>query len=68
MATDVAALAPLAQRGNKRVLRDLLAGTLAEKPLAAPREEAFPIESFRDGGRVLVEARAAVLGHDLLLV
>jgi enoyl-CoA hydratase/carnithine racemase len=58
MATDVAALAPLAQRGNKRVLRDLLAGTLDEDALAALREEAFRSEDFAEGVRAFVEKRA----------
>jgi enoyl-CoA hydratase/carnithine racemase len=58
MAADVAALAPLAQRGNKRVLRDLLAGTLDEDALAALREEAFRSEDFAEGVRAFVEKRA----------
>jgi len=58
MATDVASLAPLAQRGNKRVLRDLLAGTVDEEALAALREQAFRSEDFAEGVRAFVEKRA----------
>jgi enoyl-CoA hydratase/carnithine racemase len=58
MATDVASLAPLAQRGNKRVLRDLLAGTLDEEALAALREQAFRSEDFAEGVRAFAEKRA----------
>src|SRR5262249_22316431 len=46
MASDVASLAPLAQRGNKRVLRELLGGTLDEGALAALRDAAFRSEDF----------------------
>jgi enoyl-CoA hydratase/carnithine racemase len=58
MATDVAALAPLAQRGNKRVLRDLLAGEIDEQAVAALREEAFRSEDFAEGVRAFVEKRS----------
>jgi enoyl-CoA hydratase/carnithine racemase len=58
MATDVAALAPLAQRGNKRVVRDLLAGSLDEEALAALREAAFRSEDFAEGVRAFAEKRA----------
>jgi enoyl-CoA hydratase/carnithine racemase len=58
MAADVAALAPLAQRGNKRVLRDLLAGVVDEDELAGLREAAFRSEDFAEGVRAFVEKRA----------
>ena len=58
MAADVAALAPLAQRGNKRVLRDLLAGAVDEEALNPLREEAFRSEDFAEGVRAFVEKRA----------
>jgi len=54
----VAALAPLAQRGNKRVLRDLLAGVVDEDELAGLREAAFRSEDFAEGVRAFVEKRA----------
>jgi enoyl-CoA hydratase/carnithine racemase len=58
MATDVAALAPLAQRGNKRVLRELLAGSPDVDSLNALREAAFRSEDFAEGVRAFVEKRA----------
>jgi enoyl-CoA hydratase/carnithine racemase len=58
MASDVAALAPLSQRGNKRVLRELLTGTVDENALASLREEAFRSEDFAEGVRAFVEKRA----------
>src|SRR3954469_9519928 len=58
MAADVAALAPLSQRGNKRVLRELLTGSPDEDALNALREEAFRSEDFAEGVRAFVEKRA----------
>ena len=58
MATDVAALAPLAQRGNKLVLRELLAGTVDEEELSALREQAFRSADFAEGVRAFAEKRA----------
>ncbi len=58
MAVDVAALAPLSQRGNKRVLRELLAGSPDEAALNALREEAFRSEDFAEGVRAFVEKRS----------
>jgi enoyl-CoA hydratase/carnithine racemase len=57
MAADVAALAPLAQRGNKRVLRALLAGSPDEQALAELREAAFRSEDFAEGVRAFAEKR-----------
>jgi enoyl-CoA hydratase/carnithine racemase len=57
MAADVAALAPLAQRGNKRVLRELLAGSPDIEALNALREEAFRSADFAEGVRAFVEKR-----------
>jgi enoyl-CoA hydratase/carnithine racemase len=58
LAVDVASLAPLSQRGNKRVLRELLAGPLDAEALNAVREEAFRSEDFAEGVRAFVEKRA----------
>ena len=58
LAVDVASLAPLSQRGNKRVLRELLAGPLDEAALNALREEAFRSEDFAEGVQAFVEKRA----------
>jgi enoyl-CoA hydratase/carnithine racemase len=61
LAGEVAALAPLSQRGNKRVLRELLAASLDERVLAeleALRAEAFASEDFAEGVRAFVEKRA----------
>jgi enoyl-CoA hydratase/carnithine racemase len=58
MAAHVASLAPLSQRGNKRVLRELLAGTLDEDALNALREQAFRSEDFAEGVRAFVEKRS----------
>jgi enoyl-CoA hydratase/carnithine racemase len=60
LAASVAALAPLSQRGNKRVLRELLAASLDERvlrELAALREQAFRSEDFAEGVRAFVEKR-----------
>ncbi len=61
LATSVASLAPLSQRGNKRVLRELLAASLSERvlrELQALREEAFRSEDFAEGVRAFVEKRS----------
>jgi enoyl-CoA hydratase/carnithine racemase len=61
LASEVAALAPLSQRGNKRVLRALLAAPLDDRVLAeleALRAEAFASEDFAEGVRAFVEKRA----------
>ncbi len=58
MAAHVASLAPLSQRGNKCVLRELLAGTLDEEALSALREQAFRSEDFAEGVRAFVEKRS----------
>jgi enoyl-CoA hydratase/carnithine racemase len=58
MAAHVASLAPLSQRGNKRVLRELLSGTLDEDALNALREQAFRSEDFAEGVRAFVEKRS----------
>jgi enoyl-CoA hydratase/carnithine racemase len=58
MAAHVASLAPLSQRGNKRVLRDLLTGTVDEEALNALREQAFRSDDFAEGVRAFVEKRA----------
>jgi enoyl-CoA hydratase/carnithine racemase len=58
MAADVAALAPLAQRGNKRVLRELLAGSPDEQALGELREAAFRSEDFAEGVRAFAEKRS----------
>jgi len=60
LAASVASLAPLSQRGNKRVLRDLLAGSLDEAAVGALREEAFRSEDFAEGVRAFVEKRSPV--------
>jgi enoyl-CoA hydratase/carnithine racemase len=61
-AARIAALAPLAQRGNKRVLRALLAAESAlaadvERELVALREACFATEDFREGVRAFAEKR-----------
>jgi enoyl-CoA hydratase/carnithine racemase len=58
MAADVAALAPLAQRGNKRVLRELLTGSPDIEALSALRDEAFGSEDFAEGVRAFAEKRS----------
>jgi enoyl-CoA hydratase/carnithine racemase len=61
LAAEVASLAPLAQRGNKRVLRELLDASLDERVLRelhALREAAFRSEDFAEGVRAFVEKRA----------
>ncbi|WP_051324209.1 enoyl-CoA hydratase/isomerase family protein [Candidatus Solirubrobacter pratensis] len=61
LAAEVAGLAPLSQRGNKRVLRELLAAPLDERVLAeleALRAQAFASEDFAEGVRAFVHKRA----------
>lgn len=60
LAAEVAALAPLSQRGNKRVVRELLAASLDERVLRelnALRETAFRSDDFAEGVRSFVEKR-----------
>ena len=62
-AAGIAALAPLAQRGNKRVLSELLAAEGAldpetERELVALREACFRSEDFYEGVRSFAEKRA----------
>jgi enoyl-CoA hydratase/carnithine racemase len=63
MAREIAANAPLAQRGNKRVIQAVLDGraTLApevERELLALRHACFSSEDFREGVRAFAEKRA----------
>jgi enoyl-CoA hydratase/carnithine racemase len=63
LAIQVASLAPLSQRGNKRVLRELLAASLDERVLRelhTLREGAFRSEDFAEGVRAFVEKRDPV--------
>ncbi len=62
LAREVAANAPLAQQGNKRVIRAVLDGqaTLApevERELLALRHACFASEDFREGVRAFAEKR-----------
>ena len=61
-AAQVAALAPLSQRGNKRVLRELLAAEGAldpetERELVELREACFRSDDFYEGVRAFAEKR-----------
>jgi enoyl-CoA hydratase/carnithine racemase len=63
LAVQVASLAPLSQRGNKRVLRELLAASLDERVLRelhTLREGAFRSEDFAEGVRAFAEKRDPV--------
>jgi len=60
LASSVASLAPLSQRGNKRVLRELLSASLDERVLRelhTLREGAFRSEDFAEGVRAFAEKR-----------
>jgi enoyl-CoA hydratase/carnithine racemase len=62
MAREIAANAPLAQRGNKRVIRAVLDGQAAlapevERELMALRHACFSSEDFREGLRAFSEKR-----------
>jgi enoyl-CoA hydratase/carnithine racemase len=60
LAAEVASLAPLSQRGNKRVLRELLDASLDERVLRelhTLREGAFRSQDFAEGVRAFVEKR-----------
>ncbi len=62
LAAEIAANAPLSLRGNKRVIRELLAveGQLdpeIERELIALREACFSSEDFREGVRAFAEKR-----------
>jgi enoyl-CoA hydratase/carnithine racemase len=64
LAQDIAANAPLSVRGNKRVIRELLAaeGTLdpdIERELVALREASFHSDDLREGVRAFGEKRPA---------
>ena len=61
-AAEIAALAPLSQRGNKRVLADLLAAEGAldpetERELVELRETCFRSDDFYEGVRAFAEKR-----------
>jgi enoyl-CoA hydratase/carnithine racemase len=62
LATELAARAPLAQRGNKRVIRAVLEsqGRLesdVERELIELRRACFASEDFREGVRAFAEKR-----------
>jgi enoyl-CoA hydratase/carnithine racemase len=63
LASEIAGNAPLAQRGNKRVIRAVLDGQAALAPaveheLLALRQACFSSEDFREGVRAFAEKRA----------
>ncbi|HEV2814768.1 MAG TPA: enoyl-CoA hydratase/isomerase family protein [Solirubrobacteraceae bacterium] len=63
-ATELVANAPLSIRGNKRILRELLAADIAldadvERELIALREASFASEDMREGVRAFAEKRPA---------
>jgi enoyl-CoA hydratase/carnithine racemase len=59
LAAEIAALAPLSVRGNKRVLRALIAplDPALEAELLALRDAAFRSEDFAEGVRAFIEKR-----------
>ena len=62
LATEIAANAPLAQAGNKRVIRAVLDGQAAlapavERELIELRQACFSSEDFREGVRAFAEKR-----------
>jgi enoyl-CoA hydratase/carnithine racemase len=62
LAVEIAGNAPLAQRGNKRVIRELLAARSAldpevERELLDLRRSCFSTEDFREGVRAFAEKR-----------
>ena len=63
LATEIAGNAPLAQTGNKRVIRAVLDGQATldpevERELLALRQACFATEDFREGVRAFAEKRA----------
>ena len=63
IATELAGNAPLAQLGNKRVIREVLESRAALDPsleaeLIALRRACFSSEDFREGVRAFAEKRA----------
>jgi enoyl-CoA hydratase/carnithine racemase len=63
LASELAANAPLSVRGNKRVIRELLAADVrldeeVERELIALRETCFASEDMREGVRAFAEKRA----------
>ena len=63
LATEIAANAPLSQRGNKRVIAAVLAaagslGPDVERELLQLRRDCFSSEDFREGVRAFAEKRA----------
>ncbi|MDQ5808096.1 MAG: enoyl-CoA hydratase-related protein [Actinomycetota bacterium] len=64
LAQELAANAPLSIRGNKRIVRELLAADVAldadvERELIALREASFASEDMREGVRAFAEKRPA---------
>lgn len=63
LAVQIAANAPLAQRGNKRIIRELLDAQMAldpetENELLELRRAGFSTEDFREGVRAFAEKRS----------
>ena len=64
LALELAGNAPLSVRGNKRVMRDLMAADMrldaeVERELIALRESSFASEDMREGVRAFAEKRGA---------
>jgi enoyl-CoA hydratase/carnithine racemase len=62
LAVEIAGNAPLAQRGNKRIINELLAAQTALDPLAEDellelRRSSFSTDDFREGVRAFAEKR-----------